>query len=168
MRVSLGVLLCLLGLAGVAEAQPSPQLGINASGVTVIINSASCASQPQMSGANLCYDTTLNELFSWNGTAYQGLVTGTNAAGGSNGSIQYNLSNALAGLSGTGLVKANGSSPPTIAVSNTDYQAALSGGAPASTTIGGTGLSNPTANAFLYGNGSSPLGVLSLTADQVA
>lgn len=46
---------------------------------------------------------------------------GTTTPGGSSGAIQYNNSNAFGGLSGTGLVKANGTSAPTIATAGTDY-----------------------------------------------
>lgn len=46
---------------------------------------------------------------------------GSTTPGGASGAIQYNNANAFGGLSGTGLVKANGSSAPTIAAAGTDY-----------------------------------------------
>jgi hypothetical protein len=46
---------------------------------------------------------------------------GGGTPGGSSGSVQYNSSGAFAGLSGSGLLKLNGSAAPTIATPNVDY-----------------------------------------------
>lgn len=68
-----------------------------------------------------------------------GAVTCTGSAtppGGSSGAIQYNNSGSFGGASIAGLVKGNGSSAPTAAVSGTDYAPPTSG------------------SSILYGNGS--------------
>ena len=166
-RGALSAAILFLVLAGRAFAQISPQLGPNASGVGFYIVSPSCASQPQVSGANLCFDTVVGQLFSFGGATYSVPTTGSAAAGGTTGSLQYNLAGVLAGLSGSCIPRLNGAGAPTCAAAGTDYQAVLSGGSPASTTIGGSGLSAPAANGFLYSNGASPFGLLNLTADQV-